>query len=475
MFLKIFYIIGIESHYNFFSKKIFNFFNFYDFKNFNNNRVSYFDMGLAGIFPKFNLIFLNKIINFGFYLKNYLFYISFFIRKSYFYPDIPKNYQISKYISIFNSGILLIYNNYFEKPYYKFIKIIKIHMEEDTATTFYDIENNFSFLNFNRSNNFLLEVVSYFNLNNFYESYIYLSNINYFIFFLKKEFIETKNFRFDVNISLKYLYYDFLKYKIEIKNLNSFFILKCVIDFELKRQTFNLFFSKFFSETRFFNLRDKETYFIRFKKNAFSYKYIFELENNYIYFNNYLFLFLKKNIILLYYLKIYFFYNFKIFLNFNFFIFEFFIYIIKNKKIKKFFNFINYFLLFLKKKKISIFQILIIFKLFFYNLLSFYEIKKIFLILVYKKIFKILFIYKLTLKNFLILDLNLLILINFILFKNLKYVHSFIYNKKIFNFFIGKFNNFKINLSHFYNILNLKIFRLEKWVSGLNHVFRKYI
>ncbi|WP_259288736.1 hypothetical protein [Candidatus Nasuia deltocephalinicola] len=457
MFLKISFLFGLEIHiFSIFYKKIFNLFNYYFFKNFKNNKISFFDIGAPGIFPIFNLFFLKKVVFFGFFLKTFLFYFSFFVRKNYFYPDMPKNYQITQYFSIFNKGLFLIYNNFYNFPYYKFIKILKIHLEEDSSKIIYKLSYKTSNLDFNRSNTLLFEIVSFYDIRNFYEIYVYLFNIKK-SFFFKTTFINNNIFRFDLNFFIKYFFYEFLNFKVEIKNLDSFFVLKNVFFFETKRQIFNLFFNIFFNQTKFYDLLKNKTYFARFKNNFFDYKYFIEPDKNFIFLNfNFIFA-LKYKIFLYYFINIYFVYNFKKFFYFNFYLFEFLNFIFK-------FN-VNFIINFLKKffykiynKIISCFQIATLLKCLFNNIFNYFVFKKFFFLIIKTKLFKsIILIYKIILLNNFVLNVNIYFFINFLILKNIKFLHIYFLKKKIFNFFLGLLIKFNFNYKSFIYLLKLKL------------------
>ncbi len=459
MFLKISFLFGLEIHiFSIFCKKIFNFFNHYFFKNFKNNKISIFDIGAPGALPFFNLFFLKKIVFFGFFLKTFLFYFSFFVRKNYFYPDMPKNYQITQYFSIFNNGMILIYNNFYNFPYYKFIKIIKIHLEEDSSKIVYKLNYKISNLDFNRSNTLLFEIVSFYDIRNFYEIYIYLLNIKK-NFFFKKIFINKNIFRFDLNFSIKYFFYEFLNFKVEVKNLDSFFVLKNVFFFEIKRQIFNLFFNIFFNQTKFYDLLKNKTYFVRFKNNFFDYKYFIEPDKNFIFLSfNFIFI-LKYKIFLYYFINIYFIYNFKKFFYFNFYLFELLIFIFKFN-INIIINFIKrfFFLFKIYNKIISYFQIATLFKCLFNNVFNYFVFKKIFFLIFKIKSFKsMILIYKIILLNDFILNINIYFFVNFLILKNIKFSHFYYYKKKIFNFFLALLIKFNFNYKKFINLLDLKL------------------
>ncbi len=459
MFLKVSFLFGLEVHiFSIFYKKIFNFFDCFYFKNFKNNKISFFDIGAPGVLPSFNLFFLKKVVFFGFFLKTFLFYFSFFVRKNYYYPDMPKNYQITQYFSVFNKGFILIYNNFYNFPYYKFIKIIKIHLEEDSSKIIYQLNYKNSILDFNRSNTLLFEIVSFYDIRNFYEIYVYLINLKK-NFFFKKNFINKNIFRFDLNFSVKFFFYEFLNFKIEIKNLDSFFVLKNIFLFEIKRQIFNLFFNIFFNQTKFYDLLKNKTYFVRFKNNFFNYKYFIEPDKNFIFLNFKFILTLKYKIFLYYFLYIYFIYNFKNFFYFNFHLFEFLIFIFKFN-VNFILNFLNKFFFIFKiyKKFISYFQIIVLLKFLFNNIINYFTFKKIFFLTFKIKSFKsIILIYKIILLNDFILNVNLYFFLNFLIFKNIKLLNMYFYNKRIFNFFLGLLTKLNFDYKNFINILNLKL------------------
>lgn len=457
MILKFLFIYGIELHISsLFNKKFFNFLNFSKFKNYSNNRFSNTCISLPGIITTMNLFFLKKIILFGFFLKNYLFYMSLFIRKSYFYPDLPKNYQLTQLKSIFNNGVLIIYNNFISNPYYKFIIITKIHMEEDAGSIYYNIKNKNSILNFNRSNNYLIEVVSYYNLNNFYEIFLYLNNFKFFIFFNKKKII-YKFFRFDINISIKYLFQNITLFKIEIKNLDSFFILKNIINFEIKRQIYIFFIKKYKNETRFYDLNNDNTYFARNKESLFDYKYITDLDQKKLHIKYYFNFLIKYKIILNYYYRLFFFYNFKIILNYNFFLFFFLIFLFGNKKKLFFLLKKNKYIFYLRVLHISIFQMTVLIKLFLNNILNFSNFKRILFFFYIKRTNSNIFIYKLILKNNYIFKKKCNYFENYLILSSFKPIHSFNFNKKIFDFFMKYFKILNYDYFYFFNYLNSKL------------------
>lgn len=319
MSLKFKLIIGIESHIKLnFSKKLFS--SFFSNNNIINNNVNNFDLSIPGVLPIFNFKIIKKIILLGIFLKSDIYYISFFFRKSYFYPDVSKNYQITQYKnSIFKGGYILLYNNYLSNPYYKIVNFKQIHIEEDTSKIIY-YYNRIN-LDYNRAGNVLLELVTNPDINDFYESYLYINNLIYLFNFLDLSLcnFEDGNFRFDLNISIRLFDSKNLKYKIELKNINFLNCLLNLINFEFKRLLYIYINGDFFlSETRGYNNFSFNTFLIRFKENNLDYKYFLDPDLPYILIKDFQF-----NFFLNFFL---FFRLFSIYLNYFFNIYEFLFY-----------------------------------------------------------------------------------------------------------------------------------------------------
>lgn len=478
MSLKFNLLIGVESHIkiSFFKKLFF----FLKNKNNNicNNNNDNFNLSLPGVLPIFNFNILNKIILLGFFLKSDIYYISFFFRKNYFYPDIAKNYQITQYnYSILKNGYILIYNNYVFFPYYKIINIKQIHLEEDTGKINYFLKK--IKLNYNRSGNVLIEIVTFPIINDFYESYLYINNLIYLLKFLELSECNLQNgdFRFDFNISIKNLYIK-NNFKIELKNINLLSFILNLIKYEFKRLLFIYINGDFLiSQTRGYNNILNNTFLIRVKENYLNYKYFLEPDLIYI--------LLNKNIFNNFFL-INFFYFFKIFkINLNYFINI--LYFIFFKKIFYFFlllgffylNFLfilnwlfNLFSLNIKIIYFSFEQLFIILNILLYNYISINLSKKIFFFLNKKKIINIFFLYKfLNFNKILFINFDFSFIFNNFIISNLFILHNYIFNKKIINKFNHYFLNNNINYYSFFSYFNKKIFifrEMDEWFKSRN-------
>lgn len=227
-------------------------------------------LGHPGTLPVANKKAIESVIKAGLALngkpqKNFR-----FDRKNYFYPDLPKGYQISQYKNpIIFGGFLMIDN--------KKIRITRIHLEEDTARLLHDSKNKVSLVDFNRAGVPLMELVTEPDINSAHEAKKFCQELQLLLRHLgiSNADMEKGEMRCEVNISLvsggrgqK------LGTKVEIKNLNSFRAVEQAIEYEIKRQTKVLEGGeKVVQETRGWNEDKKITYSQRQKEEAHDYRY----------------------------------------------------------------------------------------------------------------------------------------------------------------------------------------------------------
>lgn len=193
-----------------------------------NTRVCPICLGYPGTLPTINFDAVKKVIKTGLALKCEISRVSLFERKNYFYPDLPKGYQISQYkIPLCKNGVLEISG--------KKIRIRRIHLEEDTGKLLH--EHDYSFVDFNRAGVPLMELVTEPDLTCASEAEEFAKELQLILKYLEVSDadMERGKMRVEANISLK-REGDELGKKVEIKNLNSFYSLKEAIDFEIKRQ-----------------------------------------------------------------------------------------------------------------------------------------------------------------------------------------------------------------------------------------------
>jgi len=196
-----------------------------------------------------------------------------FDRKQYFYPDLPKNFQISQYDQpLSHAGHLDIVVDGVSKR----IGITRIHMEEDAGKLLHDPQEPFSYVDFNRSGIPLLEIVSEPDLRSPDEAYEYLLELKAILRYLDVSTcnMEEGSLRCDANISLRPVGSAELGEKVEIKNMNSFKAVKAALEFEITRQTQQLQAgTPIVQETRLWNAKSQITESMRTKEGASDYRY----------------------------------------------------------------------------------------------------------------------------------------------------------------------------------------------------------
>ena len=234
-------------------------------------------MGYPGVMPVPNRKAIEKTIMAGLMCSCSIAPYSKFDRKSYFYPDMPKNYQISQYdLPFCLKGKVHISGKGFsgEELGDKEIGITRIHLEEDVAKNTHLA--GYSGIDFNRAGVPLMEIVSEPDMTTADEAYAYLSALKQIMQYagISDCDMEKGQMRCDVNISLKPTGAVKFGTKIEIKNLNSFRSVHRSLLHEIKRQGKLLDEGKILSqETRGWNDDLGETYLLRSKENAHDYRY----------------------------------------------------------------------------------------------------------------------------------------------------------------------------------------------------------
>ena len=232
-------------------------------------------LGLPGVLPVLNEKVLKKGILAGLALNSEITKHSKFDRKNYFYPDLPKAYQISQYDKpICVGGYVDIKIDNQEKR----IGITRLHLEEDAGKLIHseDPKKAVSYVDLNRTGTPLAEIVSEPDLRSGEEAYQYLQKIKTLMKYIDASDVnmEEGSLRCDVNISLRELGTEPFGEKVEIKNLNSFKAVKAAIDYEITRQTKMLQSEeKIVQETRLWDPSQNETYSMRSKEDAHDYRY----------------------------------------------------------------------------------------------------------------------------------------------------------------------------------------------------------
>jgi len=191
-------------------------------------------MGHPGTLPVINEEAVRKVIKTGLALNCQILEYSKFDRKNYFYPDLPKGYQISQYDKpLCVNGYLKLSES---KP--QTIKIRRVHLEEDTARLVHPEDADYSLVDFNRAGIPLMELVTEPDIHSAKEAREFAQNLHLIMHYLdvSDADMEKGEMRVEVNISLAQKEGE-LGTKVEIKNLNSFRAVERGIDYEIKRQT----------------------------------------------------------------------------------------------------------------------------------------------------------------------------------------------------------------------------------------------
>ncbi|GAA9417974.1 Asp-tRNA(Asn)/Glu-tRNA(Gln) amidotransferase subunit GatB [Helicobacter pylori] len=231
-------------------------------------------LGLPGALPVLNKEVVKKAIQLGTAIEANINQYSIFARKNYFYPDLPKAYQISQFeVPIVSDGKLEIDT----KESAKIVRIERAHMEEDAGKNIH--EGSYSLVDLNRACTPLLEIVSKPDMRNSEEVIAYLKKLHAIVRFIgiSDANMQEGNFRCDANVSIRPKGDEKLYTRVEIKNLNSFRFIAKAIEYEIERQSaawesghYN---EEVVQETRLFDTNKGITLSMRNKEESADYRY----------------------------------------------------------------------------------------------------------------------------------------------------------------------------------------------------------
>ncbi len=239
-----------------------------------NSQTCFIDAGFPGVLPVLNQEAVIMAIQFGLAVQADINDQSVFERKNYFYPDLPKGYQISQFQKpIVSHGKL---NFLMEDGYEKSVVIERAHLEEDAGKSLHGVLPGYSGIDLNRAGTPLLEIVTTPCLYSSQETIKYLKSLHQLLQFLGicDGNMQEGSFRCDVNLSLKPKGSSVLGTRTELKNLNSFRFIEKAIAFEQARHQ-DLLESgqQLIQETRLYNPDTNSTYSMRSKENENDYRY----------------------------------------------------------------------------------------------------------------------------------------------------------------------------------------------------------
>lgn len=232
-------------------------------------------LGLPGALPVLNREAVKKAITFGSAINAQINQNSVFARKNYFYPDLPKAYQISQYeIPIVGKGSIEITLGNGEK---KIIGVTRAHLEEDAGKNIH--EGEVSKVDLNRACTPLLEIVSEPDMRSADEAVAYLKKLHSIVRFIgiSDANMQEGSFRCDANVSIRPKGDSKLYTRVEIKNLNSFRFIAKAIEYEVERQIEawqdGVYDQEVVQETRLFDTNKGITRSMRGKEEAADYRY----------------------------------------------------------------------------------------------------------------------------------------------------------------------------------------------------------
>jgi aspartyl-tRNA(Asn)/glutamyl-tRNA(Gln) amidotransferase subunit B len=243
-----------------------------------NTQANVLDLALPGTLPVLNKGAVERAIRFGLAIGAAIAPQSIFARKNYFYPDLPKGYQISQYeIPVVLGGSLsCAVTPKKGAPYVKTVKLTRAHLEEDAGKSLHEDYHGMTGIDLNRAGTPLLEIVSEPDMRSSAEAVAYAKALHSLVVWLGicDGNMQEGSFRCDANVSVRRAGDPKLGTRTEIKNLNSFRFLQQAIDFEVRRQIELIDDGgAVVQETRLYDPERDETRSMRSKEDAMDYRY----------------------------------------------------------------------------------------------------------------------------------------------------------------------------------------------------------
>lgn len=238
-----------------------------------NTHISPVTLAHPGTLPKMNKQAVEFAIRLGLALNCNIEQHNYFARKNYFYPDLPKGYQISQHTTpICKDGVVPVKVDGIERN----IRLNRIHIEEDAGKSLHDVDENFTAIDLNRAGVPLLEIVSEPDLHSSDEAFAYLTVLRKLVRWIGicDGNMEEGSMRCDANISIRLKGEKKLGTRVEVKNLNSIRNVKRAIEVELERLIkITEAGEKIIQETRSYDADNNTTFSLRNKEEADDYRY----------------------------------------------------------------------------------------------------------------------------------------------------------------------------------------------------------
>jgi aspartyl-tRNA(Asn)/glutamyl-tRNA(Gln) amidotransferase subunit B len=242
-----------------------------------NTQASPVDLALPGVLPVMNKGAVERAIQFGLAIGAKVAPQSIFARKNYFYPDLPKGYQISQYeIPVVQGGTLSFVLEKDGKAEMKTVQLTRAHLEEDAGKSLHEDYHGMTGIDLNRAGTPLLEIVTEPDMRSAAEAVAYAKSLHSLVMWLGicDGNMQEGSFRCDANVSVRPLGQKEYGTRCEIKNLNSFRFLEEAINYEVRRQIELIEDGgKVVQETRLYDPDRKETRSMRSKEDAQDYRY----------------------------------------------------------------------------------------------------------------------------------------------------------------------------------------------------------
>jgi len=239
-----------------------------------NTQACAVDLGLPGVLPVLNAQVVKMAVKFGLAINAEIAPVSVFARKNYFYPDLPKGYQISQFeLPIVGVGEVSIE---LEDGSSKTIGVTRAHLEEDAGKSLHEDFHGMTGIDLNRAGTPLLEIVSEPDMRSAQEAVAYMKKIHSIVRYLEISDgnMQEGSFRCDANVSVRPKGQQELGTRSELKNINSFRFVERAIEFEVERQIELIEAGgEVVQETRLYDPNKGETRSMRSKEEAMDYRY----------------------------------------------------------------------------------------------------------------------------------------------------------------------------------------------------------
>ena len=239
-----------------------------------NTQACAIDLGMPGVLPVLNKTAVRMAIAFGLAVNAQIAPRSVFARKNYFYPDLPKGYQISQYeLPVVGKGSITVT---LDDGDTKTVGITRAHLEEDAGKSLHEDFHGMSGIDLNRAGTPLLEIVSEPDMRSAKEAVAYMKAIHQIVRYIDicDGNMQEGSFRCDANVSVRPVGSDTFGTRCEIKNLNSFRFIERAINYEIERQIDLIEGGgKVMQETRLYDPDKGETRPLRAKEEANDYRY----------------------------------------------------------------------------------------------------------------------------------------------------------------------------------------------------------